>query len=348
MGNEQVTEELDRLRTEHRQMTSLLLLLEELTSGAVRSGSLRDLFERAFPALFRCVPFDVGVGVMLEQNLDLYVIARAADVRLVGDRLVASVRKSLGELMAVSFDTTEIVVKGELPLLPDAGRSEGDGLSHATHAFIANAEGTAGAILLHRASPPFREGESHMLTVFARQVSLLLDGIRTRENISRLAETDDLTGVWNRRHLRRILTQEIERARTFGIPLSLLLYDIDDFKQINDGFGHLIGDVVLSELCGAVQNSIRPTDVHARHGGDEFIVLLPHTDLAGARAVAERVIERVRGLSITADEEGSIRCSVSAGVVELRRDSETAENLLRRADEMLYLSKRNGKNRYTA
>ena len=340
--------ELENLRVEHRQMRSLLHLLEELTSGAVRSGSHRDLFDRAFPALFRCLPFDVGVAVMLEQNLDLYIAARTGDAALVGEHLIARVRASLAKLMSVSFDTTDVVVKGESCDLPDDGRSSGDGLAHAAHAFIATSDRTAGALLLHRAGPAFSEGESRMLAVVARQVSLLLDGIRTRENISRLAETDDLTGVWNRRHLRRVLNQEIERARTFSIPLSILVYDIDDFKQINDRFGHGIGDVVLSELCGAVQNSLRPTDVHARHGGDEFVVLLPHTDLAGARSVAERLLAEVSELTVAADEEGAIRCSISAGVVELQRDGETAETLLRRADEQLYRSKRSGKNRYTA
>ena len=348
MSNEQVAQELAALRAEHRQLSDLLLLVEELTSRAARSGSVRDLFHRAFPALFRCLPFDVGVAVMLEQNLDLYAACRSGDDALVNDVLIESVRQSLESLLSVSFATTEIIVKGELYGLSAEGRGKGDGLEHAVHAFISNGERTAGVVLLHRAEHAFSAGDEHMLGVFARQVSLLLDGIRTRENVSRLAETDDLTGVWNRRHLRRILNQEIERARTFGIPLSVLLYDIDDFKQINDSLGHGIGDVVLSELCGTVQNTIRPTDVQARLGGDEFVIVLPHTDLAGARAVADRILESVRKLTIVADEEGSLRCSISAGIAELHRASESADGVLRRADELMYLSKRLGKNRYTA
>ena len=341
------TRELERLRAEHRQMSDLLHLIEELTSGAARSGSHRDLFARAFPPLFRCLPFDVGLAVMLEQNLDLYVAARESEATVIGEKLIAHVRTTLEDLMAVSFATTDVVVKGEFHDL-SGGRTGGDALAHSAHALIATSDRTAGVLVLYRAEPAFSEGDAWMLSVVARQISLLLDGIRTRENISRLAETDDLTGVWNRRHLRRVLNQEIERARTFGIPLSILVYDIDDFKQINDGFGHAIGDVVLSELCGAVQNTLRPTDVHSRQGGDEFVVLLPHTDLAGARAVAERLLAQVNRLRIAADEEGSIQCSISVGLAELNRESETAESLLRRADEVLYRSKRSGKNRYTA
>src|SRR5687767_8800631 len=133
-----------------------------------------------------------------------------------------------------------------------------------------------------------------------------------------------------------------------SVPLSLLLFDIDDFKQINDSFGHVIGDVVPSELCGAVRESLRPTDSISRFGGDEFAVILPHTDLAGAKAVAERVLARVRALTIPTDEEGAIQCAISIGMAEYRREDAGAGDLIRRADERLYLAKRQGKNRYTS
>jgi diguanylate cyclase (GGDEF)-like protein len=126
------------------------------------------------------------------------------------------------------------------------------------------------------------------------------------------------------------------------------LFDIDDFKQINDGFGHVVGDVVLSELCGAVRETLRPTDVVARFGGDEFAIILPHTDSRGATAVAERVMKRVAMLTIPTDEESAIRCSISMGIAEYRRDDDSSNDLIRRADERLYESKRQGKNRYTA
>jgi diguanylate cyclase (GGDEF)-like protein len=350
MGAEDVdnTErELARLRAEHRQISDLLSLIQDLTSAVVTSETAADLFAGAFPTLARCVPFDVGAAVMVEQNLDLYISSRRGADSLVSDRLVARIRRTLDRLIPVSFESTDIVVKSEshdLEPRPIAG----DGLRYDASSLLEQEKRTAGLLLLCREDPPFSENERQILAIFATQISMLLGTIQARERIVNLADTDDLTGIWNRRYFRRQLPQEIERARTFNVPLSLLLFDIDDFKHINDSFGHVIGDVVLSELCGVVRETLRPTDAIARFGGDEFAVILPHTDLAGAVTVAERILAHIRALTIPADDEGAIRCAISIGVAEYRREDAGAHDLIRRADERLYLAKRQGKNRYTA
>lgn len=346
MSDDDTTKELARLRAQHRQVSDLLALIQELTSRAVRSESAADLFSRAFPTLFRCIPFDLGMAVMLEQNLDLYVTTREGADGLLNDALITRTRRTLESLIPVSFANTEVVVKSESHDLP-AREVQHDELPHETFSLLERDHRTSGLLILHRAEEAFSEDEQQILKIFATQVSMLLDTIRAREEIVSLADTDDLTGVWNKRHFRRQLPQEIERARTFGVPLALVLFDIDDFKQINDGFGHVIGDVVLSELCGVVRETLRPTDVLARFGGDEFAIILPHTDAAGAIAVAERIHKRVGTLTVPTDEEGAIQCSISTGIAEFRRD-DSANDLIRRADERLYLSKRRGKNRYTA
>ena len=344
MSDDATNAELALLRAEHRRISDLLVLIQELTSRAVRSESVGDLFSRAFPTLFRCVPFDLGIAVMLEQNLDLYITTRFGAEALVNDALIARIRATLEAQIPVSFATTEVVVKAETAELPEG---EG-GIEHEAFALLEQERRTAGLLLLYRSGEPFGEQAKEILTIFSTQVAMLLGTIRAREKIVNLADTDDLTGILNKRYFRRQLPQEIERARTFGIPLSLMLFDIDEFKQINDAFGHIIGDVVLSELCGAVREGLRPTDVLARFGGDEFAIILPHTDRNGAIVVAERMLARVRGLTVPTDEESAIQCSVSIGVAEYRREDASANDLVRRADERLYQSKRQGKNRYTA
>lgn len=345
MSDSGTLDELARLRAEHRQISDLLALIQELTSTVVRSESVGDLFSRAYTTLFDCVPFDVAAAVMLEQNLDLYVSTRADADALVDEALISKIRRTLETLIPVSFATTEVVVKSETHNLPANGSAPS--ADRDASALLQHDRRTAGLLLLARGEP-FSDREQQILTIFATQVSMLLDTIRARERIINLADTDDLTGIWNRRYFRRQLPQEIERARTFNVPLSLLLFDIDEFKQINDSFGHVIGDVVLSELCGAVRESLRPTDILARYGGDEFAVILPHTDLQGATRVADRILARICGLTIPTDEEGAIQCSVSIGIAEFRREDAVANDLVRRADERLYLSKRQGKNRYTS
>ncbi len=344
MPEERTLDELARLRAEHRQLSDLLSLIQELTSTVVHSESVGDLFTRAFATLVRCVPFDAGAAVMLEQHLDLYVSTRSGAADLVSDEFVSAIRSTLESLIPVSFESTEIVVKSEHDHLPPAGNP---GLGHVASALLEHERRTAGILLLARRDP-FDARERQILEIFATQVSMLFDTIRVRDRIVNLAETDDLTGIWNRRYFRRQLPHEIERARTFGVPLSLLMFDIDEFKQINDSFGHVIGDVVLSELCGCVRETLRPTDIIARYGGDEFAVILPHTDLGGAQAVAERILKKVRELQIPTDEESAIQCSISIGLAEFRREDAVANDLVRRADERLYTSKRSGKNRYTA
>lgn len=335
--------------SKERKVGDLLALIEHLVRESTGFQSPAELYPRAFALLFECVSFDVGLVVMIEQHLELHISTRAGAATLVTEELIQRTRKTLQELFPLSFETTEVMVVGESNDLPTGSSSGSDALRHEAHAILTVQGRTAGALLLYRGDAPFSEDERQIAAIAATQVSMLLGNLRFRERILNLADTDDLTGIWNKRFFRRQLPQEIERARVYNIPLSLLIFDLDDFKQINDKHGHIVGDVVLSELCGAVREMLRPPDIFARFGGDEFAIILPHTDLAGARAVAQRILDRLRELAIPTDEDGWIHPQISIGVSCFRPDEDgTANDLVRRADARLYESKRVGKNRYTS
>src|SRR5215213_1235504 len=156
MSEDRTKEELARLQAEHRQINDLLVLIQELTSRAVRSESAGELFSRAFPTLFRCVAFDVGVAVMLEQNLELYISTREGSESLVNDLLIGHIRSRLEKQIPVSFASTEVIVRSEVHDLPSG---EADGLHYETYALLEQHHRTAGLLLLYRQEPEFTPSE---------------------------------------------------------------------------------------------------------------------------------------------------------------------------------------------
>lgn len=171
-------------------------------------------------------------------------------------------------------------------------------------------------------------------------------GIRydTQRQLERMSATDPLTAAANRRHFMPVLDQEIVRSNRYDHPLSLLIFDIDEFKTINDRFGHHVGDLVLMRLADTCRSIIRQTDTLARLGGDEFAVLLPETDLAGAFELAKTIQTAVDSTPSAGPDGEGASYSLSIGVAQARPEELTGFSLLRRADMALYEAKQSGRN----
>ena len=190
----------------------------------------------------------------------------------------------------------------------------------------------------------FRKETRELAEWLASQAAVALDNARLHDIVQRQAITDDLTGLVNRRRFIEALDAEIERARSFGSPLTIVLADLDNFKQVNDAFGHHGGDVVLRAFADLIRSHVRDVDVSGRIGGEEFAILLPETDRAGAARVAERMRQSLNSVTIAISAEHSIRAASSFGVAELEPD-QSGDDLLRAADAALYRAKDEGKNR---
>jgi len=166
------------------------------------------------------------------------------------------------------------------------------------------------------------------------------------EETERSAVTDPLTGLYNRRFFASTFEREVRRGRRYGMTLSLIMLDLDGFKEVNDEYGHLFGDLVLRRVAKLVRRAIRESDTPCRYGGEEFAVILPETDRLGAYAVAERVRRRVvRSFAERTTGGRGVAMTVSGGIASFPEDGEVLEDLVHRADESLYRAKALGKDR---
>jgi two-component system cell cycle response regulator len=191
---------------------------------------------------------------------------------------------------------------------------------------------------------PAKDDVERLLGLIARELGGPLRMTALIEETQRQASTDSLTGLLNRRAVIRALEVELARSERHAYPLSVLLLDIDHFKSVNDRRGHAAGDQVLSRIGSLLAASMRKSDLGARWGGEEFVVVLMSTDLAGGRIVAERIRADVEALEILDMDAQPIRVTASVGLATLR-DTDTLHALVDRADRAMYSAKAAGRNR---
>jgi diguanylate cyclase (GGDEF)-like protein len=191
----------------------------------------------------------------------------------------------------------------------------------------------------------FDDQAARAVGALAGQGAVAIENARLHRLIQKQARTDGLTGLANHREFQEQLAHEVERAQRFGVPVGLVLLDLDDFKTINDQYGHLAGDNVLKAVSGALRGAIRDIDQASRYGGEEFAVILPHTTIEGATRLAERLRQAIAERVANAPDGRQIRITASFGVAGLPAHSATQVELIATADAALYRAKQTGKNR---
>ncbi len=190
----------------------------------------------------------------------------------------------------------------------------------------------------------YTEEDEQLLSTLANHAAIALENARLFARVREMAIRDELTGTFNRRYLFRRAAYELARSQRYGRPLGVIMLDVDHFKKINDTYGHAAGDQVLQSIVQLCQRHLRKADILGRYGGEEFVILLPETELEITRYVAERLRVQLEAQPIVTDV-GQVAVTISVGVTGYLPSDETLKSLFRRADVALYQAKNSGRNR---
>ena len=186
----------------------------------------------------------------------------------------------------------------------------------------------------------FNQKDLEFITSLANQAAIAIDNAKLYE----LATKDGMTKLYIYRHFCTLLENEIRRCERYKRNMSLLIMDIDNFKKINDTYGHLMGDTILKRLAATLQETVRNIDIPARYGGEEFVVILPETDKENACIIAERIRMNISQIVVPINDKETLSPTVSMGVAQYTTDGQEPKELINAADTALYHSKHNGKN----
>jgi diguanylate cyclase (GGDEF)-like protein len=323
---------------------------EELEQRLGELGQERARVQKAMLRLGEAVAANLNRDALLELVVRTAVDGVGADAGRACVRLPEGT--TLQERSRVgNLDGLEAVVESveSQALREGSPREVSTGTANAIAHPLRGADGgteVVGVVSIGRAGKPFTPGDRDLFSYLASQAARSIENVQLHETAARESITDDLTGLSNRRAFDDALAAEIERSKRYGTGVGLVILDLDNFKAVNDTYGHQQGDVVLREVARVLRETSREIDHPARYGGEELAVVVPGTDLDGTFNFAERMRERIGDLRIPRiDGAGSITITTSCGVAAVPPVAADERQVLAAADAALYEAKRSGKNK---
>lgn len=336
---------------EKHQLALALVEISTLLGGSLHVDTL---LTRMLDLIQRVVPYDAGSVLVIEEGRTRVLFKRGYDqFGYVVDSFMDAM-----ELDIAQTPNLQKMVETQRPLIIPDKRNDANWVWQSPdEIFLSWAgapihyNGEVMAILsLEKIEPDsFHPEHAGRLAAFAGQAAVALEIARLFDEVHQLAIIDSLTGAFSRRHILELAVQEIERTRRYAHSLCVFMLDIDHFKQINDTYGHLFGDVVLQKVIQWTRESLRRTDKIGRYGGEEFFILLPETEISHAMHIAERLRRRIEQIPLEIkNDEVYVTVSIGVSMLQVRID-EPADDLLKElidhADQALYSAKAAGRNR---
>ncbi|MBI3996269.1 MAG: GGDEF domain-containing protein [Candidatus Omnitrophica bacterium] len=327
------------LQTSNQQMEAQITDISDLyhvTKATVRTLHLPELFKASLDIAPRLIDAKTLRLIDLSESTPHVLRAsRAGDGQMVvhDDRRLLEMEEALVRLSAMTREPTLVTSETLACALPE-------GVSHVAWAPLWRKQQRAGLLV----ADDLAASQVKTLSIVANQLSLQLSRIQLYQQVEALAVTDALTGVFVRRHFLELAVEELLRSKRHDLSCALLMIDLDRFKEKNDTFGHLVGDVVLRDVARLLTRNLREVDLIGRYGGEEFILLLIELSAEQAMPIADRLRQLVEVHPIRAYDE-LLSQTISVGVAEFPQDGETVEALIERADQALYEAKRQGRDR---
>jgi diguanylate cyclase (GGDEF)-like protein len=328
-----------RLYSLERQRARQLQAINTIAQQSTAVMEIDDLMARVCSVIQQA--FQVShVSLMLREEGDLVIRAHQGDLTPCtppGERIPAS-QEPWSRVIA----TNGTVIEKDLSAAPESGRLFKESASRMSIPLISFGQ-TLGVLTLHSSQRnAFRESELQSLEAVADICANSIQNAHYVERVKQLAYLDGLTGIFNRRFFELRIMEEIERARRYGTGMAVIMADIDQFKRLNDEFGHLLGDEVLRQVSSLFHQQLRKIDVVCRYGGEEFAILLTQTNTAQAIAIAEKLRRLVEGFQFPGVPR---TVTMSAGVAAFPAHGRSRDEIIRAADNGLYAAKQAGRNR---